>query len=318
MGTVLITGGAGFIGTRLAGLLVAAGETVVLLDRGFSAAALRVIPSGVERRIGDITDRTALWAKIADVKPQSIVHLAAILSSQSETDPALAFDINIQGTFNVLEGGRRAGVSKIIATSSSAVYEAPDPAPMSDENTRLASTGVYGLTKSILEELCAFYHRRWGIDTRVARPGAVVGFGREATGAASNFTTAIISEPLAGRPYVCPVAEDDASPVVYQSDLVEGLAKMYLAPVVSSRVYNLGACNCSAAELAGVVRDRISGARITFEPDDVARFVVGRWKHIVQDNRLAARDFGYEPKFDTAEKLVDAYIAEARAQTVLA
>lgn len=318
MGTVLITGGAGFIGTRLAGLLVAAGENVVLLDRAFSPVALRVIPAGVERRTGDVTDRAALWATIADVKPQSIVHLAAILSSQSEIDPALAFDINIQGTFNVLEGGRRVGVTKVVATSSSAVYEAPDPAPLSDENTRLASTGVYGLTKSILEELCAFYHRRWGIDTRVARPGAVVGFGREATGAASNFTTAIISEPLAGRPYVCPVNEDDASPVVYQSDLVEGLAKLYLAPSVSSRVYNLGACNVSAGALAQAVRQRIAGARVTFEPDEVARFVVGRWKHIVQDNRLAARDFGYVPKFDTVDKLVDAYITEAKSQAVLA
>jgi nucleoside-diphosphate-sugar epimerase len=298
--TTLITGGAGFIATRLARLLEGAGHRVLLVDR---AAKPGVQPL-------DVTDRPGVFDAIKGV--DGVVHLAAVLSGQSELDPTLAFDVNLLGTFNVLEGARRAGVNKVVATSSIAAIERPDPADPVDESAPTSPLGVYGMSKISMESWCQFYRRRWAMDVRVGRPGAVVGPGREAGGASSNFTTAIIQEPLLGRPYVCPVAEDDSSPLVYQSDLVEGLAKLYLAESVSSPVYNLGACSATARQLADLVRQRIPGAQITFQPDDVARFVVGRWKHVVQDNRLAGKDFGYEPKYDTPAKLIDAFIDESR------
>jgi nucleoside-diphosphate-sugar epimerase len=312
--TTVITGGGGFLGTRLASLLVAAGERLVLLDQAFAEAAVRAAPASAERRLGDVTDRAGLWRTIDEVRPDGIVHLAAVLSGASEADPAVAFDVNVLGTFNALEAARRSGVRKLVVTSSVAAYDAPEPGTLFDETMPLGPMGVYGMTKASLEDWCAFYRRRWRIDVRVARPAAVVGPGREAGGAASNFTTAIIQEPVAGRPYVCPVAEDDAAPLVYQSDLVDGLTKLYLASSVPSPVYNLGACSATAGELARLVRERVPGADITFRPDEVARYVVGRWRHLVLDNRLAARDLGYHPQHDTPAKLVDAFIAESRAQ----
>ena len=103
-GVVLVTGGAGFLGVRLARLLADAGERVVLLDRAFPK------DTGFEQREGDVTDRAGLWRTIEELRPDGIVHLAAILSGQSESDPARAFDINVGGTVNVLEGARRNGV----------------------------------------------------------------------------------------------------------------------------------------------------------------------------------------------------------------
>jgi threonine 3-dehydrogenase len=309
--TTLITGGGGFIATRLAGLLAADGEKIVLLDRAFPQSYQRLAPAGVERRTGDVTGRADLWQTIEAVRPDGIVHLAAVLSGQSEGDPALAFDVNVLGTFNVLEGARRHGVARVVATSSIAAIERAEPADPVDEASETSPLGVYGMSKISMEGWCAFYRRRFGLDARVGRPGAVVGPGREAGGASSNFTTAIISEPLAGRPYVCPVAEDDAAPLVYHTDLVRGVYLLYRAEKVSSHVYNLGACSASASQLAELVRARVPGAQIEFRPDEVARFVVGRWRHVVQDNRLAARDIGYVPEHDTPEKLVDAFVRES-------
>jgi nucleoside-diphosphate-sugar epimerase len=310
--TFLITGGGGFIATRLAGLLAADGDRVVLLDRAFLEAYARLIPPGVERRTADVTDRAAMWRTIGELRPSGIVHLAAVLSGASEGDPALAFDVNVLGTFNLLEGARRAGVERVVATSSIAAIERPEPATPVDETAPSEPLGVYGMSKLSLEAWCRFYRRRWGLDVRVARPGAVIGPGRDAGGASSNFTTAIIAEPLAGRPYVCPVAPDDAAPLVYHTDLVRGLYQLLRAPTVNSPVYNLGACSATAAELAELVRARVPGAQIAFRPDEVARFVVGRWRHVVQDNRLAGRDFDYRPAHDTPAKLVDAFVAETK------
>lgn len=309
MPTTLITGGAGFIGTRLARRLKAQGETVVLFDRRFGPEAL----AGLEdcRTIeGDVTSFEAVRAAVDAVRPEGIVHLAAILSGQSEIDPALAFQINVGGTFNVLEAARRAGVGKVVATSSAAVYEEPEPAPPRDEDLPLAPLGVYGMTKTVGESWCRYYARRFGMDTRVARPGAVVGPGRAAGGAASSWTTAIVEEPLRGRPYVCPVGEEDSSALVYHTDLVEGLLRLYRAERVPSPIYNLGAGSASAGELARLVRQYVPDAQISFQPDPIASFVVGRWRYVVQDSRRAERDLGWRPRFTAPADLVRACAEE--------
>jgi nucleoside-diphosphate-sugar epimerase len=302
----LVTGGGGFIGVRLAQRLLEAGHAVVAADRAFAYEP----PAGAERRGADVTDRAGLWRLLDETKPDGIVHLAAVLSGVSESDPALAFDVNVLGTFNVLEGARRTGVKKVVATSSIAAVEQPEPAPPVAEEVELAPLGVYGMSKASLESWCQFYRRRFGLDTRVARPGAVIGPGRTASSAASNFTTAIISEPLSGREYRCPVAEDDAAPIVYHSDLVDGLFRLYMAER-AEQTYNLGACSATAAQMAEAVRKHVAGARITFEPNEVERFVVGRWKHIVQENGRAERDLGYRPTYDTPEKIVAQFVREA-------
>jgi hypothetical protein len=160
-----------------------------------------------------------------------------------------------------------------------------------------------------MESWCAFYRRRWAIDVRVARPGAVVGPGREASGAASNFTTAIIQEPLAGasvRPARSPrMTPRHSSTNRTLSTTGEAIprAERYFTRLQPRRL--LG--DCPRAGGAGSASES-PARRSSSRPDDVARFVVGRWKHVVQNNRLSrARDFGYAPKYDTPAKLVDAF-----------
>jgi nucleoside-diphosphate-sugar epimerase len=193
------------------------------------------------------------------------------------------------------------------------VLDAIEPSPPMDEDAELEPYLFYAITKAHSEEWCAFYHRRFGIDTRVARPGAVIGPGRSAQGAASQFTSAIVGEPLAGRPYVCPLTPDDSSPVVYITDLVDGLACLYLADSVPNRLYHLGACSVSAGELARLVKQRIRGAEITFNPDPVAQYAVSRWRYVIQDNSRAERDLGWTARYATAGQMVDAFIRDSQA-----
>lgn len=317
MGTTLITGGAGFIGTRLARRLREQGERIVLFDRRFTPEALVGLEGACETVEGDIASFERVSQVVSAARPDGVVHLAAILSGQCEVDPALAFQINVGGVFNVLEAARRAGVGRVVATSSAAVYEEAEPgpgnpAPPRDEDWPLAPLGVYGMTKVNGEAWCRFYGRRFGLDTRVARPGAVVGPGRVAGGAASSWTTSIIEEPLRGRAYVCPVAEEDSSALVYQSDLVDGLFRLYRAERVAHPVYNLGTCSARAGELAGLVKGYVPNAEISFRPDPVASFVVGRWRYVAQDSRRAEQDLGWQPRFTTPADLVRACAEEIR------
>ena len=310
MATTLITGGGGFIGTRLAARLQAVGERVIVLDRHFDRGALDTLRPGIETIEGDVSDAELIAEIIGAIRPAGIIHLAAILSGQCEREPGLAFAINVGGTFHVLEAARRNGAQRVVVTSSAAVYEAPEPVPPCDEEGPVAPLGVYGMTKLAAEEWCRFFYRRFGMDVRIARPAAVVGPGRQGGGAASSWTTAIIEEPLRGRPYTCPVAEEDASALVYHTDLIEGLARLYLAETVPERVYNLGACSATAGELARLVRDRVPGAIISFQPDPIASFVVGRWRYVVMNCARARRDLGWVPQYSTPANLVAACAEE--------
>jgi nucleoside-diphosphate-sugar epimerase len=312
--TVLITGGGGFLGIRLARRLLDEGQAVSLFDQRFDSALLAEAGPVQDVLEGDVTNPSTMLDVIARLRPEGVIHLAAILSGQCEQDPIAAFAINVGGTFNVLEASRRAGVRRVVATSSAAAYDAPEPTGREalDEDWPLSPMGFYAMTKAQVEAWATFYHRRFGLDARVARPGAVVGPGRMASGAASNFTNAIIEEPLRGRPYVCPVAENDAAPLVHRADIVDGLARLYLAPDVGSRVYNMSPCRTSAGDLARLVRERKPDAKISFEPEPTAQFVVGRWRYAVMDSSRATRDLGWTPRYPTPAAIVDACLDEIR------
>src|SRR5204863_3198655 len=228
---IVITGGCGFLGRRVALKLLAEGsalgpvDELVLFDNARSALPL---PDDTRLSLvtGDIADRATV-ARVIAPGTGSVFHLAAIVSGQAEADTDLGYRVNLDGTRAVLDACRALGnAPRLIFASSLAVYGGELPPAVGDAIALTPQTS-YGTQKAIGELLVNDFSRKGFVDGRALRlPTVVVRPGRP-NRAASTFASSIIREPLAGKDAVCPVSPDTvmtlASPRCVAAGLVHAL-----------------------------------------------------------------------------------------------
>ena len=157
---ILVTGGAGYIGSVATELLLAAGERVVVLDnlsRGHRAA----VEPGAEFIAGDTRDRAVLQSLFRRHEIDTIMHFAAFaLVGESVEHPALYFENNVNGTHTLLNAAVEAGVKRVIFSSTCATYGFPDRVPLTEDlPTRPISP--YGLSKRMVEEILEWYAKAY-------------------------------------------------------------------------------------------------------------------------------------------------------------
>jgi UDP-glucose 4-epimerase len=164
---ILVTGGAGTIGSNLVDLLVehGAGEITVLDNfvRGRMANLATAVPSGLVRVVeGDIRD--AATVREATEGAELVFHLAAIRITQCAEEPRLANEVMVDGTFNVVEAAAQAGVRKVIASSSASVYGLAEQFPTTERHHPYNNDTFYGAAKAFNEGLLRSFHAMYGLD----------------------------------------------------------------------------------------------------------------------------------------------------------
>jgi nucleoside-diphosphate-sugar epimerase len=318
---VLITGGAGFLGQRLARQLLARGELrdsqgkVQRIDR---LVLVDVVPAndfGDERvRIvtGDIADGALLRTAI-DTGTTSIFHLAAIVSGQAEADFDLGMRINLDASRLLLDICRELGHKpKVVFTSSVAVYGGKLPGVVQD-STALNPRSSYGMQKAIGELLLNDYSRRGFVDGRVLRLPTISVRPGKPNKAASSFASGIIREPLNGEASVCPVAPESRLWLLSPRGAIDSLiAGHELAADVfgDSRTVNLPGLSVSVADMVAAL-EKVAGpeavARISFVPDPAVERIVNSWPSAWDVTRAKALGLSADADF---ESIVRAYVEE--------
>jgi UDP-glucose 4-epimerase len=175
----LVTGGAGFIGSNVVDALLARGDEVVVIDdlsTGRESNLERARASGAELVRADIRDGDRIAQIVAGAAPEAVFHLAAQIDvRKSVEDPGWDASINVQGTANVLEAARKAGVARFVNTSTGgAIYGDVETIP-SPESTPPAPMAGYGTSKFCAEQYCDLYARLHGLSTVTLRYGNVYG-----------------------------------------------------------------------------------------------------------------------------------------------
>lgn len=165
MGLSLITGGAGFIGSNMARFLLEKGQSVRILDNFENGKKenLAEIADKIELIVGDVRDTDIVKKSVDNI--DVVYHLAALGSvPRSIADPATSHDVNVNGTFNMLESSRQADVKRFILASSSSVY-GENPVLPQHEDLPLAPISPYGATKAIGEIYCKTFYETYGLET---------------------------------------------------------------------------------------------------------------------------------------------------------
>lgn len=300
-GSVVITGGCGFLGAALARKITANGltlpdggrlsiSTVHLWDR--SEAAVPDIPQ-VQFTALDIADAAAVRAALPD-DTAVIYHLAAVVSGQAEADYDLGMRVNLGGTNAVLAAAKALGRSvPVIGTSSLAVYGGNPTEPLT-EATQIQPQNTYGVTKAMAEMVMADYRRRGWADARTLRLPTVTVRPGKPNAAASSFASSIIREPLAGLPAICPVDPDMAMWVTSPASAVNAL---WHAPGVAEGDWpafgavNVPGMRVTVGQMIAALRASQGDAvadLIAMAPDARIKAIVGTWPTLF-DTSLAKK-----------------------------
>jgi len=293
---IFLTGAGGQIGRDLIATLRGAGSISSIVATDLKAAPSTGSDDVTWRRL-DVTDEAATHAAIAEARPDVVFHLAAILSAKGEGDPTLAYAVNQTGTWNTLEGCRRAGVPRYIFTSSIAVYGPglPDPTP---DDVPLHPATIYGCTKVAGELLCEYYARRGWVDCRGVRfPGLISA--ALPGGGSSDYALGLYVDAIRTGGYQAFCRADTRIPLMYLPDGVRALVELAAAPNASlrRRIYNVAAFSPRADEIAASVLRAVPGADLTFESDPVRQAILDSWPRAL-DDADARRDWGWAPRFE--------------------
>ena len=299
---ILITGGGGFLGSRLARALLARDPSarITLLDMAF--------PPGLERDFtcmtGDIAARATL-EKALDTDTDSIFHLAAVVSGGAEADFDLGYRVNMDGTHALLEAARRlAKPPRIVYASSVAAFGGDLPDVLDDSTTPAPQTS-YGTQKVIGEYLVADYTRKGFIDGRSLRLPTIVVRPGKPNLAASSFASGIIREPVAGVEAACPVPDSTGVWILSPRRVVEAFVHAHDLPSgawPTTRVVNLPGITLTVREMIDAM-GRVAGqeavSRVKFVPDARIQGIVKTWPVRFRTERALAMGFRADGDFDS-------------------
>lgn len=239
--SVLVTGGAGFIGSHLAEAFLAAGDHVVVVD-DLSSGRCENVPAGAHLEVLDVRSRAA--AELVErVRPELIVHQAAQMDvRRSVADPAFDADVNVRGSLVLLEAARRAGTRRVLfASTGGAIYGEQETYPAPEDHPA-SPLSPYGVAKLAVERYLFYYHREQGFDAACLRYANVYGERQNPHGEA-GVVAIFLDRLLAGGPATINGDGLQTRDYVHVSDVVRAnLAAARGAPGGDPRfrVYNVG------------------------------------------------------------------------------
>jgi UDP-glucose 4-epimerase len=287
---ILVTGGAGFIGTYLIPSLVERGVEVVVLDLSAAPAALAPVMDRITYVRADLGQSDDIYRAMLKYRPDQVVHLVSLLAGPCEANPPQAFRVNFNSTLTLLEAGAIIGLKRLVMTSSISVFGRGCQEPVQDDALKEPSN-IYGQTKLACEHLLRFYAQHKGVDGRALRFTWVFGPGRS-TGITAAYSSLLLDAAARDQEIDVPNPEETGD-WLYVKDAVKALLLLLDAPEAPQRIYNIAGGVHSIRDVLAIVQKLKPKARIVMQPG-------GRLLSpypAAYDDGPARRDLGWRPDY---------------------
>lgn len=303
---VLITGGTGFVGAYVAEDLLKRGDNIKILDAFPDPDVVKRLSSDAEIIPGSIMDEEKLLDIVRKRRIENIIHLASLRNTDSQKRPVDAFYLNCQGTLNVLEAGRKAGLRRMVFASSVAVhgncdfYRALGLDPFYlDEDAPTNPGNFYGATKLFNEQMGVQYKKIFDVDSIGIRLSIIIGPGKK-TGSQTSELNDIIEKPILGEPVQIKTFNNQVINLIHVRDAAQALVKATCSPATRWPIFNVGGQNVTIREIAVEMKKQVPRAHIDLVESREERKAASA----VNIDR-ARNGLGYEPQFPLPKAIED-------------
>jgi nucleoside-diphosphate-sugar epimerase len=247
----------------------------------------------------DVMDKEALFNIVKKHGIKQVYLLAALLSASGEKNPMFAWQLNMEGLFNVLDLAKEKHINKVYWPSSIAVFGPTTPPENTPQYTVMEPTTVYGISKQAGERWCDYYFHKYNVDVRSLRYPGLIGWKSAPGGGTTDYAVHIFHEALKTGTYECFLSEKTTLPMMYMPDAIKATVDIMHASVENIKIrssYNLAGMSFNPKELALEIKHHIPTFNISYKPD-FRQQIAESWPRSISDEK-AKTDWNWSPDYD--------------------
>lgn len=307
MRKILVTGALGQIGSELTmGLRkLYSSDNVIASSRRTKEGHDELMESGVFE-IVDVTDGKKIAEVVKKHNVDTIIHLAAILSAVGEQRPAQAWDVNMNGLYNVLEVAREEDCS-VFTPSSIAVFGDSTPKDNTPQDTIQRPNTMYGVTKVAGELLCDYYYHKFGVDARGVRFPGLISYETLPGGGTTDYAVHIYYEALKNKKYTSFIDKGTKMDMMYMPDALNAITQLLEADpskLIHRNAFNVTAMSFDPEDIANSIKKIIPEFELDYDVDPERQAIANSWPNSLDDTK-AREEWDWNPKYDLDDMTED-------------
>lgn len=254
----------------------------------------------------DVTDAKAFIEVTRKYKPDTIIHLAALLSAVAEAKPQFAWNINMGGLVNALEAARECNC-KFFTPSSIGSFGPSTPKDNTPQDTLQRPKTMYGVTKVSGELLCDYYYTKYGVDTRGVRFPGLISYVTPPGGGTTDYAVDIYYEALKHGKYESFIKEGTYMDMMYMPDALNAVITLLEADpskLKHRNAFNIAAMSFAPEHVAAEIKKHIPEFEMTYKVDPVRQAIAESWPNSL-DASAAKEEWGFKAEYDLAKMTTD-------------
>lgn len=300
MRKILVTGALGQIGSELTQGLreIYGADNVVASDLREVEEQREVMEAGAFELL-DVTNGEDMLNVVKKHDVDTIVHLAAILSAVGENNPALAWNVNMNGLYNVLEIARKEDCS-VFTPSSIAAFGENTPKDNTPQDTIQRPNTMYGVTKVSGEILSDYYFERYGVDTRGVRFPGLISYKTLPGGGTTDYAVHIYYDAIKKKEYTSFIEKGTKMDMMYMPDALNAITTLLEAnpdKLIHRNAFNITAMSFEPEEIAASIKKQMPEFVMNYDVDPVRQSIANSWPNSIDDT-CAREEWGWNPKYD--------------------